>query len=787
MSRQRLSIVSLLIAFFTVRAQAIIYIVPNDRELVKSARAVVIGTAMASHSELNASGGIVTVADFQVEQILKGAIADDVIRIVEPGGFLSEHAMLIPGSPRYEQGAQYLVLLDQWSDGAWRTNGWQLGQFAMTTDLHGEKYFSRGGDEMIFGLAARDGSQYIDHFRNADAFVRFVQTLAKDSSAPASEEYVVDRADVILARHALQPERKLVIAPNSTRPDYLLSGNFRWQSGPGASWGYCCPSNYPAQFNGPAAASSAVVAWNGNGTSIAYVMGGETPTKNGGLSTPDNANTILFNDPSNLIGSSGAFAVGGISSALGTYMLADGFTYNNTREVDVVVTQNSKIPGFVNQQLAASLLTHEVGHTLGFRHSDQTANSSGPCVAPSPCAGVGSAVMAHQINSPGLTLQQWDRDAEQTVYGSGPVCAPPSISSGPTASPSMINSGQSSTLSVVAGGSSPFTYQWYQGSPGNTGTPLGTTSSIVVSPTSTTTYWMRVTGQCSPTADSGGVTVTVSCTPVITGQPSDQQVTSGGTVPLSVAFTSATPVTVTWYRGFAGDTSQQIGTGQNITSPAITTTTSFWARLTNTCGNTDTRTATISIAASCVPPNTATAFATTTSIMAGQQVGLEVGVNGTSPLSFQWFRGIAPDQSSPISGATTFSITDTPSSSTNYWVKVTNTCGSTNSSTVAVTVTGTPQCTGANITMHPQSVTILSGMTATLTVAATGTNLHYAWFQGTTGQTGTPVGSDSATFTTPALSKDTSYWVHVTNDCADASSTTAVVTVKPARKRTAHH
>ena len=162
-------------------------------------------------------------------------------------------------------------------------------------------------------------------------------------------------------------------------------------------------------------------------------------------------------------------------------------------------------------------------------------------------------------------------------------------------------------------------------------------------------------------------------------------------------------------------------------------------------------------------------------------------MNGTSPLSFQWFRGIAPDQSSPISGATTFSITDTPSSSTNYWVKVTNTCGSTNSSTVAVTVTGTPQCTAANITTHPQSVTILSGMTATLTVAATGTNLHYAWFQGTTGQTGTPVGSDSATFTTPALSKDTSYWVHVTNDCADASSTTAVVTVKPARKRTAHH
>src|SRR2546428_4558425 len=503
-SRQRLSIVSLLIALFTFSAQAIVYIVPDDRELVNSARAVVIGTAMTSHSELTASGGIVTVADFQVEHVLKGAITDDVIRIVELGGFLSDHAMLIPGAPRYEQGAQYLVLLDQWTDGTWRTNGWQLGQFAITIDIRGERYLSRGGDEMIFGLDARDGSPYVDQFRKADGYVTLVQTLAKDPSAPAREDYFVARSDVML-HQALQPQRKLIVAPNFSRPSYLMSGNFRWQSGPGASWGYCCPTStgpqygYPTTINGPSDAGSAVRAWNGNGTSVAYMFGSETPTKTGGLSTPDNANTVLFNDPNNLIGNSGAFAFGGISAAMGQYMLADGFTYFSTQEVDVVVTQNSKIQGFITDQLAAALLTHEVGHTLGFRHADGTANGNSPPPACDPstmdcanssCGGpMPWAIMAHCIQAwTNSGPQKWDPNAEQTVYGSGPVCTPPSISSGPTASPSTINSGQSSTLSVVAGGSSPFTYQWYQGSPVNTGIPLGTTSSILVSPMSTTTY-----------------------------------------------------------------------------------------------------------------------------------------------------------------------------------------------------------------------------------------------------------------------------------------------------------
>jgi hypothetical protein len=50
---------------------------------------------------------------------------------------------------------------------------------------------------------------------------------------------------------------------------------------------------------------------------------------------------------------------------------------------------------------------------------------------------------------------------------------------------------------------------------------------------------------------------------------------------------------VTWFQGAKGDTSHQVGSGQTITSPVLTQTTQFWARIANACGSIDTDAATI--------------------------------------------------------------------------------------------------------------------------------------------------------------------------------------------------
>jgi triacylglycerol esterase/lipase EstA (alpha/beta hydrolase family) len=65
-----------------------------------------------------------------------------------------------------------------------------------------------------------------------------------------------------------------------------------------------------------------------------------------------------------------------------------------------------------------------------------------------------------------------------------------------------------------------------------------------------------------------------------------------------------------------------------------------------------------------------------------------------------------------------------------------------------------------------------------LSVAAAGTApLSYQWYQGTSGNTSTPVGINSASFTTPSLTAATDYWVAVRNSCGSVNSHTATISV----------
>ena len=83
------------------------------------------------------------------------------------------------------------------------------------------------------------------------------------------------------------------------------------------------------------------------------------------------------------------------------------------------------------------------------------------------------------------------------------------------------------------------------------------------------------------------------------------------------------------------------------------------------------------------------------------------------------------------------------------------------------------------ITTQPASVTINTGATTTFTVVASGTLPTFQWYTGTSGDTANPVsGATSDTYTTPALSATTSYWVRAHNSAGDADSNTATATVR---------
>ncbi len=84
-----------------------------------------------------------------------------------------------------------------------------------------------------------------------------------------------------------------------------------------------------------------------------------------------------------------------------------------------------------------------------------------------------------------------------------------------------------------------------------------------------------------------------------------------------------------------------------------------------------------------------------------------------------------------------------------------------------------------SIAVSPAGAALCSGQRATLTVTATGTGtLHYTWYRGVSGYTGTPaiVSKDSPSYKTPPLLITSLYWVRVSNDYGHADSDTAFLT-----------
>ncbi len=110
--------------------------------------------------------------------------------------------------------------------------------------------------------------------------------------------------------------------------------------------------------------------------------------------------------------------------------------------------------------------------------------------------------------------------------------------------------------------------------------------------------------------------------------------------------------------------------------------------------------------------------------------------------------------------------------------------------TVATSQAGVRQaaCDPPILTQQPASQTIASGQRMTLMVQTSATPpFSLQWYQGLSGDTSTPIfGAISQTFTPPALTRSTSFWVQLTSVCGNVQSATATITVQ-SRRRTAGH
>jgi hypothetical protein len=605
--------VFVLLLLFVTAASATTLTVPSDAELAARADAIVTGTVAGSTTRIGANGYVFTDYRLDVDGVLKGHVdARQEIVISELGGSAGGRTVFVEGSAAYTQGERVLAFLRQRDDGSWYTASMSLGRFRYTHSVRGET------------LLVRDDELPNERARLAESFLTFLRNGAKGTVAISNASFGIT-ADVTAL--AITPGAYCLVGGSPARP-------LRWNKS--CEIGCTIPFLVSGTISGldtSGGQSRAAAAWTNDPVSpLKITIGGAS---NASAPSFDNENTIFYNYGAAV---TSGFCDGSQACMILTANDAVTHTFGGDTFIDIFETDIVLRPLAFSQAQYETLLTHELGHAIGLRHSDQGTPSSS------------SAVMASVVSATlGATLRQWDRDAIDTVYGPGAACQPPTIAS--TSGGGTVATGQTAALSVNASGGAPLSYQWYEGQSGNTSVPVGTNSASYTTPPITTarTFWVRVTNSCG-SADSSSITVTpAQCQPpAITAQPVNVTVPSGSTTTLSVSNTGTQTLIYQWFVGQSGDTANPIQ-GENtrtFTTPALTQTTSYWVKITNSCGNASSTTVTVTVTGGeCATP-TFTQQPVNIQIAQGARTYLMATAQGAA--SYQWYRGAVGETSTPV-------------------------------------------------------------------------------------------------------------------------------------------
>ena len=143
-------------------------------------------------------------------------------------------------------------------------------------------------------------------------------------------------------------------------------------------------------------------------------------------------------------------------------------------------------------------------------------------------------------------------------------------------------------------------------------------------------------------------------------------------------------------------------------------------------------------------------------------------VSATGVTSYQWYTS---NSGVPINGATTNSLTVSPTSSQSYYVSVTNACRTVVSRMVMVSVNQCvdPAVLGPSAKVNPDN-------TVTLNVAGGGSEpLSFSWYR----VSDNALIGTSATVTTGPISASTSYTIKISNGCTSNQATATVTASIP--------
>ncbi len=338
-----------------------------------------------------------------------------------------------------------------------------------------------------------------------------------------------------------------------------------------------------------------------------------------------------------------------------------------------------------------------------------------------------------------------------------------------------VTAGASVTFTLVASGTAPLSYQWQKGGAAISGATSASYTLSSVQATDAGSYTCVVTNSAG-TATSNAATLIVNpaaTSPSITTQPASATVTAGSAATFTVVASGTAPLSYQWYKNSVA-ISGATATTYTIASAQSADAGSYVCVVSNSAGSTGTNAATLTVSAAPVAPGIATQPASTTVTVGGGAV-FTVVANGTAPLAYQWYKGVAA-----IAGATasSYSLTGVQAADAgSYSCVVTNSVGSATSNAATLTVT-TP-ATAPAITTQPANATVTAGGNATFTVTASGTvPLGYQWQKN-----GAAIGgatSSSYTVVNAQAADAGTYVCVVTNSAGSATSAGASLTVSSA-------